>query len=257
MQLIDTHTHIYLPDYDADRDQVISRAVNSRVVKLLMPNIDIDSAGRILRAENQYPGICIPMIGLHPTSVKTDYLYQLDKLEKLASEHKFCAVGEIGIDLYWDKSNLDDQITVFKRQVAFAIQSGLPVVIHSRNSFTEVFHALDEFAGSGLKGVFHAFTGSADDAEKVIKMGFKLGIGGIATYKNSGLEPVIRLAGIENIILETDSPYLTPVPFRGKRNESSYLCFVNTRIAEILGVTTEITASVTYNNSVQLFDLKT
>jgi TatD DNase family protein len=255
MQLIDTHTHIYLQEFDADRDEVINRSVQNGVVKLLMPNIDIDSVSLMLAVENRYPGICYPMIGLHPTSVKEDFESQLDQLENLKVDHKFCAIGEIGIDLYWDKGHLNEQIIVFKRQVTFALQKGLPVVIHSRDSFPEVFKALEEFKGSGLKGVFHAFTGSLEDAEKVIGMGFKLGIGGIITFKNSGLDEVVRQLGPENLILETDSPYLAPVPYRGKRNESSYLCLINNKIAEIFAMTGEETASITWTKSVQLFGL--
>jgi TatD DNase family protein len=255
MQLIDTHTHIYLQEFDADRDEVINRSVQNGVVKLLMPNIDIDSVSQMLAVENRYPGICYPIIGLHPTSVKEDFESQLDKLENLAAGNKFYAIGEIGIDLYWDTSHLNEQIIVFRRQVAFALNKGLPVVIHSRDSFPEVFKALEEFKGSGLKGVFHAFTGSFRDAEKAIGMGFKLGIGGIVTFKNSGLDKVVRQVGPENILLETDSPYLAPVPYRGKRNESSYLCIINNKIAEIFGMTEEKTASITWFNSVQLFGL--
>jgi len=195
------------------------------------------------------------MIGLHPTSVKEDYVYQLDKLEDMANSNKFYAIGEIGIDLYWDQSGLKEQVLAFRRQIAFALKKNLPVVIHSRNSFSEVFKALEEFTGSGLKGVFHAFTGSANDAEKAIGLGFKLGIGGIITFKNSGLEAVVNQSGLENIVLETDSPYLAPVPHRGKRNESSYLCIINNKVAEIFGLSEEKTASVTYGNSVQLFGL--
>jgi TatD DNase family protein len=255
MQLIDTHTHIYLQEFDADRDEVINRSVQNGVVKLLMPNIDIDSVSQMLAVENRYPGICYPIIGLHPTSVKEDFESQLDKLENLAAGNKFYAIGEIGIDLYWDTSHLNEQIIVFRRQVAFALNKGLPVVIHSRDSFPEVFKALEEFKGSGLKGVFHAFTGSFRDAEKAIGMGFKLGIGGIVTFKNSGLDKVVRQVGPENILLETDSPYLAPVPYRGKRNESFYLCIINNKIAEIFGMTEEKTASITWFNSVQLFGL--
>ena len=255
MQLIDTHTHIYLPEFDTDRDEVINRAVQKGVVKLLMPNIDIDSSFQMLSVENRYPGICFPMIGLHPTSVKEDYNSQLDKLENLADTHKFFAIGEIGIDLYWDKSHLKEQILAFTRQVSFALKSGLPVVIHSRNSFSDVFKALEEFKGSGLKGVFHAFTGSLEDAEKAIGMGFKLGIGGIVTFKNSGLDKVISLAGPQNVVLETDSPYLAPMPYRGKRNESSYLCIVNKKLAEIFGMKEEKTATVTFENSCRLFNI--
>lgn len=255
MHLIDTHTHIYLQEFDDDRDEVIKRAVQSDVVKLLMPNIDVDSVSQMLEVEYRHPDICYPMIGLHPTSVKEDYESQLDKLESLMANHKFYAIGEIGIDLYWDQSHLNEQILVFKRQVAFAVQEGLPVVIHSRDSFPEVFEALEEFRGSGLKGVFHAFTGTISDAEKAIGMGFMLGIGGIVTFKNSGLDKVIGQISPENILLETDSPYLAPVPHRGKRNESSYICLINEKIAEIFGLTAEKTASITWSNSVQLFGL--
>lgn len=255
MQLIDTHTHIYLPEFDGDRDLVIKRAVESGVTKLLMPNINIDSASQMLPVENLYPGICFPMIGLHPTSVKEDYLTQIEKLETLAAGHKFCAIGEIGIDLYWDQSRLNEQVDAFTRQVAFAVGSGLPVVIHSRNSFPEVFRTLEEFAGSGVRGVFHAFSGTEEDAEKILRMGFKIGIGGIVTFRNSGLDMIVKHVGAKNIVLETDSPYLAPVPYRGKRNESSYLCLINDRISEILGMSKEETASVTYFNSVQLFGL--
>jgi TatD DNase family protein len=255
MKLIDTHTHIYLPEFDADRDEAVKRAVQSGVVSLLMPNIDTDSVSAMLSAEERYPGICYPMIGLHPTSVKEDFLSQLDKLEDLSENHKFYAIGEIGIDLYWSWSHLNEQIIAFRRQITFALKSGLPVVIHSRNSFPEVFKALEEFTGSGLKGVFHAFTGTLQDAEKAVGMGFKLGIGGIVTFRNSGLDQIVSQSGIENILLETDSPYLAPVPYRGKRNESSYLCLINNKIAEITGLSCEETATITYSNSVQLFDL--
>jgi TatD DNase family protein len=255
MQLIDTHTHIYLPEFENDRDQVIERAVSCGVANLLMPNIDSDSIELMLAAEHRYPGICYPMIGLHPTSVKDDYAEQLDAILKAAEIHKFFGIGEIGIDLYWDKTFLNEQITVFKRQVGFALEKNLPVVVHSRNSFPEVFEALDEFRGRGLKGVFHAFSGTSEDAEKGIGMGFKLGIGGIVTFKNSGLDNIAKIAGPENIILETDSPYLAPVPYRGKRNESSYLCIINKRLAEIFAIPEEEVALITYKNSVELFGL--
>ncbi len=255
MQLIDTHTHLYLPEFDDDRDLVVNRAVESGVVRLLMPNIDTDSADQMLSVGNRYPGICLPMIGLHPTSVKVDFNSQIDKLENLAANNRFCAVGEIGIDLYWDQSKLAEQSEAFRRQVAFAVNSGLPVVIHSRNSFPEVFMALEEFRGSGVKGVFHAFTGSVQDAGKAIGMGFKLGIGGIVTYKNSGLDKVVKEAGSENIVLETDSPYLAPVPHRGKRNESSYLRLINKKLSEIFSISEEEMADITFDNSSSLFKL--
>jgi TatD DNase family protein len=255
MQLIDTHTHLYLPEFDTDRDEMIKRAMSSGVVKMLLPNIDFQSVNTMLSAVSRYPGICYPMGGLHPTSVKEDYLIQLDKLEELFSVHKFVAVGEIGIDLYWDRTFLKEQLTAFRRQISFALQTGLPAVIHARESFPEVFSILDEFSGKGLKGVFHAFTGNLHDAEKAIGMGLKLGIGGIVTFKNSGLDKVVKETGVQNLILETDSPYLAPVPYRGKRNESSYICIINKKVAEIAGMSEEDVAEITFENSNRLFSL--
>jgi TatD DNase family protein len=255
MKLIDTHTHIYLPEFDGDRDEAVSRAVESGVIKLLLPNIDINSVSNMLSAEARFPGICFPMIGLHPTSVKEDYIAQLDKLEEIWSENKFIAIGEIGIDLYWDKTFVKQQMHALRRQIGFAIDKGLPAVIHSRNSFPEVFTILDEFRDKGLKGVLHAFTGNIQDAERAVKMGFMLGIGGIVTFQNSGLDKVVKSAGPENLILETDSPYLAPVPHRGKRNESSYITIINRKLAEIFGMKEEEMATVTYDNSTRLFNL--
>jgi len=255
MQFIDTHTHLYLPEFDTDRDEVVSRAISSGISKMLLPNIDLDSVEQLLSAVGRYPGICYPMVGLHPTSVKEDYLSQIEKLEYIFTLHRFIAVGEIGIDLYWDKTFLREQMISFRRQIEFASEKRLPIVIHSRDAFPEVFSVLDEFKGKDLKGVFHAFSGTLNDATKVIEMGFKLGIGGIVTFKNSGLDKIVKETGPEYIILETDSPYLTPAPFRGKRNESSYICLVNKKLADIFGKSEEEIASVTYSNSVKLFNL--
>jgi TatD DNase family protein len=255
MQFIDTHTHLYLPEFDTDRDEVVKRAVGNGISKMLLPNIDILSVDRMLSAVTRYQGICYPMTGLHPTSVKDDYISQLDKLENLVTKQKFVAIGEIGIDLYWDKTFLKEQLISFRRQIAFASDNGLPVVIHSREAFSEVFSVLDEFKGKALKGVFHAFSGSIEDARKAIEMGFKLGIGGIVTFKNSGLDKIVKEIGPENLILETDSPYLAPVPYRGKRNESSYICIINKKLADIFGIKEEDIASIIYSNSVSLFNL--
>jgi TatD DNase family protein len=256
MQLIDTHTHLYLPEFDTDRDEVVNRAVGEGVSKMLMPNIDIQSVDHMLSLVNRYPGICYPMIGLHPTSVKKDYLIQLETLETIALNHKFVAMGEIGIDLYWDKTFLKEQLISFRRQIAFASDKDLPVVIHSREAFPEVFTVLEEFKGKVLKGVFHAFSGSIKDAERAVSMGFKLGIGGIVTFKNSGLDKIVKEIGPENLILETDSPYLAPVPYRGKRNESSYICIINRKLSEIFGMSEEETGSITFLNSTLLFNLE-
>lgn len=255
MFLIDTHTHIYLPEFDTDRDEAVERSVSNGVVKMLMPNIDVNSVEIMLAAENRYRGICLPMIGLHPTSVKEDYIQQLEILEKLFEEHKFIAIGEIGIDLYWDKTFLKEQLIALRRQISFALDKELPVVIHSRESFPEVFRVLEEFRGKGLKGVLHAFTGTLEDAEKALDLGFKLGIGGIVTFKNSGLDKVVKEIGPENLILETDSPYLAPVPYRGKRNESSYICIINKKLAEIFGKSEEEIAAITFATSAGLFKI--
>jgi TatD DNase family protein len=209
----------------------------------------------MLTAADRYKGICYPMIGLHPTSVKEDYLSRIEKLEELTAENKFIAIGEIGIDLFWDNTHLKEQKEALRRQVSFAIKSDLPVVIHSRESFPEVFSVLEEFDGRGLTGVMHAFSGSIDDAKKAVGMGFFLGIGGPLTFKNSDLDKILKTVGIEHIVLETDSPYLAPVPYRGKRNESSYLCIVNKKLAEIFGMNEEKTATVTFENSCRLFNI--
>lgn len=255
MRLIDTHTHLYLPEFDNDRDEVVNRALNGGVIKLLMPNIDIHSVNMMLSAVDRYPGVCFPMTGLHPTSVREDWHLQLDTLEKLTSDNNCIAIGEIGIDLYWDKSYFNEQRLAFRRQVAFAISSGLPVVIHSRESSAEVFSVLEEFKGKGLKGVLHAFTGNLNDAEKAIEMGLKLGIGGIVTFKNSGLDKTVKEIGPEHLILETDSPYLAPVPHRGKRNESLYIGLINKKLAELFRISEEEIARITFANSTELFNI--
>ncbi|MDX9727612.1 MAG: TatD family hydrolase [Bacteroidales bacterium] len=255
MNLIDTHTHIYLPEFDNDRDEVIERALGNGVSRLLMPNIDLEFVERMHQTATRYPDVCQMMIGLHPTSVGDDFEYQLEAIERLSAKYDYKAIGEIGIDLYWDKSHLPEQVVAFRKQVALAISLKLPVVIHSRDSFPQVSEALEEFKGQELRGVFHAFTGTSEDARRAVEIGFMIGIGGIVTFKNSGLAGIVREVGLDNIILETDSPYLAPVPYRGKRNESSYLCHINNKIAEIFGLTPEETASATYKNSVKLFDL--
>jgi len=255
MQYIDTHTHLYLPEFDTDRDEVVNRALGNGISKMLLPNIDITSVEPMFSSVNRYPGICYPMTGLHPTSVKDDYLTQLDNVESLVSGSRFVAIGEIGIDLYWDKTFLKEQLIAFRRQIEFAVEQELPVVIHSRDAFPEVFSVLDEFKGKPINGVFHAFTGSLKDAEKAIESGFKLGIGGIVTFKNSGLDKVVKETGPGHLILETDSPYLAPVPHRGKRNESSYLCIINKKLADIFEKSEEEIAAITYENSIRLFNL--
>jgi TatD DNase family protein len=256
LQFIDTHTHLYLPEFETDRDEVVKRALENNVVRLFMPNIDIHSIDLMISCEKRYPGVCYSMIGLHPTSVSKDYLYQLDIIEEMSADNKFIAIGEIGIDLYWNKTFVKEQIAAFKRQVILGLKYDLPVVIHSRESFPVVFEALKEYEGSGLRGVFHAFSGDVSDARKAIQMGFEIGIGGMITFKNSSLDSVVKEIGIDHLVLETDSPYLAPVPYRGKRNESAYLPIINRKISEISGIGCEEVASKAFANSVELFKLQ-
>jgi TatD DNase family protein len=230
--------------------------LSNGIEKMLLPNIDVRSFDAMISCEKRYPGICYSMTGLHPTSVKDDYLQQLESLEKKTYKNSFVAIGEIGIDLYWSKTSINNQIIAFRRQIAFAIDTHLPIVIHSRNAFPEVFSVLEEFKSNLPKGVFHAFTGSFEDAQRAVGMGFKLGIGGIVTFKNSGLDLIVAKTGLNNLVLETDSPYLAPTPHRGKRCESSHIVIINKKLAEIFNLKPEETAAVTYANSIDLFGLK-
>ncbi len=256
MQFIDTHSHLYLEEFNSDRAEVISRALGADVSKILLPNIDKDSISDMLGVAYNYPGICYPMIGIHPCSVKEDYLEQLELVREWLSREKFIAIGEIGIDLYWDKSFFSQQKDIFTAQVELAISNNLPLVIHSRESFPEIFKLLEYYRGSGLQGVFHAFTGDTGEAEFISEFGFKIGIGGIVTFKNSGLDKVVADIGIENLLLETDAPYLAPTPYRGKRNESSYIPLIAEKIADITGTSVSKVSEVTSKNALRLFNLE-
>jgi TatD DNase family protein len=255
MILADTHTHLYLENFDADRDEVIKNALDTGVQYMLLPNIDRDSIPSMLSLAKSYPGHCIPMMGLHPTSVKQDYKEHMAEVEMWLSRRSFCAVGETGIDLYWDKTYQKEQETAFREQIRLAMQYDLPVVIHSRNSFGEILNVLKEERNDRLRGVFHCFSGSLEDAREVIGMGFKLGIGGVLTYKNSGLYFVMENIDLKHIILETDSPFLPPVPHRGKRNESAWVLFVAQKLALAKGVSVEEIAEITTQNARDLFKL--
>jgi TatD DNase family protein len=255
MQIIDTHTHLYLSEFNQDRDEVVRRAVENNVVKLLMPNIDIYSVDPMLAAESRYKGICYSMIGLHPTSVREDYSDQLDTLEKILHENRFIGIGEIGIDLYRDRTFIKEQIIAFRRQIDLAVSRDLPVAIHSREASEEILAVLDDFKDKNIRGVFHAFSGDAEIARKAIAKGFFLGIGGVVTFRNSGLDDVLKEIGPGHLVLETDSPYLAPVPFRGKRNESSRLPYVVSKLAEIFNTDPEKIAEITYRNSIELFHI--
>ncbi|MDY6800319.1 MAG: TatD family hydrolase [Bacteroidota bacterium] len=255
MQFIDTHTHLYLPEFDQDRDQVIKNAINNKVEKLLLPNIDSSSINPLINLVKKYPNYCFPMIGLHPTSVRTDYEKELDIVESWLEKEKFIAIGEIGIDLYWDKTFQKQQEEVFCRQLNLAKKYKLPVVIHARESFDEIFKIIDKEIDDRLTGVFHAFTGDFKQATQIINWGFKVGIGGIVTFKNAGLDKVVRNIDINHIVLETDSPYLAPVPKRGKRNQSEYILHIAEKIALIKEISLEKVANFTTNNAKKIFRL--
>ena len=255
MQFIDTHSHLYLPEFDKNRDEVINRAIREGINKICLPNIDTRSIKPMMDLVNKYPDFCFPMIGLHPTSVRKNYRDVLKEVQEYLLKENFIAIGEIGIDLYWDKTCKEEQKKAFREQITLAIDNQLPVVIHIRESFDEVFQILDDFKPDYPKGIFHSFTGNLYQANRAIAMGFKLGIGGIVTFKNSGLDKVVKDIDPKHIVLETDSPYLAPVPKRGKRNEPSYLVFTAQKIAELHNITIEKIAEITTQNALKIFNL--
>lgn len=255
MILIDTHTHLYLPNFKDDIEQVIQNAVEQHVKKMLLPNIDDESVRPMLELCKMFPVQCHPMIGLHPTSVGKDYREKLSVLESLFATEKFIAIGETGMDAYWDKTFIHEQEDSFIRHLEWARKFDLPVVIHSRETMDKTIEIIQKHSGGNLRGVFHAFSGSTGQAEKIVNLGFKLGIGGVVTYKNSGLSPVIEAADPGDIVLETDSPYLTPVPHRGKRNESANLVFIARTIANMKGMHVEEIVDITSKNASELFNL--
>jgi len=254
MHLIDTHTHLYLPNFSNDIDKVIERAVNTGITKMFLPNIDSGTIKSMNKIAADYKDYCFPMIGLHPTSVNEDFKKELRIIENELVSGKYIAVGETGIDLYRDKTYIKEQIIAFEKQIGFAREFNLPVVIHARESFNELFATLKKYRNSGLKGVFHAFTGTVDQANYIInELNFKLGIGGIVTFKNSGLDNIVKEIDLEDIVLETDSPFLAPVPKRGKRNESSYLIFIAEKISQIKNVNQAKVAEITTQNAHTIF----
>ena len=250
---IDTHTHIYLKDFDEDRKGIISECLNSGINKLLLPNIDKNSILDVLKICEVYKDICYPMVGLHPCYVKNSYENDLGFLKPFIKSIKPIAVGEIGIDLYWDKSFLKQQQKAFSKQIEWAKQYELPIVIHCREAFDQVFEVLDQHRSPKLFGVFHCFTGTLIQAKQAIDLNFKLGIGGVVTYKNGKIDKFLHELPLESIVLETDSPYLSPKPHRGKRNESSYLPLILDKIAECYQLSLEEVAAKTTENVLQVF----
>lgn len=255
MQFIDTHTHLYLNEFDNDRKQVIEKCLKNGITKLLLPNVDVKTIQPMLNLVWDFPENCFPMMGLHPCSVTRDAEIQLFEIYKWFKKRKFYAVGEIGLDYYWSTEFKSEQIQVFKKQVQWAIQLNLPVVIHSRNSIDDCIFILEQMKHPQLKGVFHCFSGNALQASKIVSLGFYLGIGGVLTYKNSGLAQAIENIELDYMILETDSPYLAPVPYRGKRNESFYLIEIAKKLAEIKGCSLQQVANKTTANAINLFGI--
>ncbi len=255
MIFIDTHAHLYLEEFREDRAEVVSRAVEVGVKYLLLPNIDTDSLPMVLQMALEFPAHCFPMVALHPTDVKEDYKQQLMQMEETLPKHKFCAIGETGIDLYWDKTYFRQQCESLEVHCEWALKHHLPLVIHSRESHREIMEVLTLYKGKGLEGVFHCFSGDYAQAKEVLDFGFYLGIGGTVTYKKSLLPEVVAKVGLNYLLLETDAPFLSPVPMRGKRNESGNIPVIARRIAELLNTPLEAVALITSQNANNLFKL--
>ena len=253
MELIDTHCHLYVPAFAEDIDAVIERAQLAGISRFYLPAIDQESEHALLELEKRYPDICIAMQGLHPCSVKADVHEALKHVEKSLASRRFAAIGETGLDFYWDRSFEREQYQAFNQQIEWALHYDLPVVIHSRDSIAQTIGVVREHQRGKLRGIFHCFNEDEQSASEIVSLGFYLGIGGTLTYKNSKLPAVIQNIGLENIVLETDSPYLPPVPYRGKRNESSYLRQVAEKLAEIKRIPVEELAAITTMNANNLF----
>nr|WP_315146160.1 TatD family hydrolase [uncultured Flavobacterium sp.] len=255
MIITDTHTHLYSNEFDEDRTEVIQRAIDAGVSRFFIPAIDSAFTQSMYDLEKSYPTNIFLMMGLHPTHVKDNYLEELKHVEEELAKRKFVAVGEIGIDLYWDKTHLPQQKQAFRKQIQLAKQYKLPIVIHCREAFDEIFAVLEEEKSADLFGIFHCFSGTYEQALQAISYQMKLGIGGVVTFKNGKIDQFLNQIDISHIVLETDSPYLAPVPYRGKRNESSYLRNVVAKLAEIYNLPTEEIAKITTENSRLIFGI--
>ena len=255
MNFIDTHCHLYSEDFDNDIDEVMERAQKYGVSRCYLPAIDKNTTEAMLKLETRFPGRCIAMMGLHPCSVKDDFRIELDHVADWLRKRKFVAMGEIGLDHYWDKTHTAEQQEAFSVQMEWAIDYEIPIVIHTRNAMQETISLVKKFAPKGIRGIFHCFSGSYESAREIIGMGFYLGIGGVITYKNAGVAEVLQRIDLKHMVLETDAPYLTPVPFRGKRNESSYLEHIVNKLAILKNCTQEEIAEITTSNAQNIFGL--
>lgn len=250
---IDTHSHIYEEEFREDREATVNRALDANVKYIILPDIDSESRSRMLALEDRYPDMMFPSVGLHPTSVHDNYRDELAAVEYQLGTHTYYGIGECGIDLYWDKSTFKEQVKAFEHQLGLAKDMNFPVIIHSRESLPEIFQILKKHPY--VKGILHCFPGNEEEAVLACEMGFMLGIGGVVTFKNSPMAKAVQKVGIEHLVLETDSPYLAPVPFRGKRNESSYIPLIAAKIAELTGEDIKKIETVTTQNAVNLFNL--
>lgn len=255
MTLIDTHSHIYSVDFEPDRAAMMERADKAGIIKVLMPAIDSSTHAKMIQLETDFPGQCMAMIGLHPCSVMKNYDTEIHQIEQWLAKKKFVAIGETGLDFYWDLTYKEQQYIVFQQQIDWALQYDIPVVLHSRNSTDECIVMIEKNQTGNLKGVFHCFSGNLEQARKIIDLGFYLGIGGVITFKNSGLDKVMNEIDLKHVVLETDAPYLAPVPFRGKRNEPAYLEYVVKKLSEVKLVGVEEVADITTANAKKLFGL--
>lgn len=253
--IIDTHSHIYLPEFDNDRSEMLKRASDEGVKDIFMPAIDSANHSVMLQIEHDFPGKCSSMMGLHPCSVKEDFMQEIKVIKEYFNKRKFVAVGETGLDFYWDRTFTKGQYESFQIQIDMALEHDIPIVIHSRNSIDECIKVIRENQKGDLKGIFHCFSGNAEQARQIIDLGFYLGIGGVITFKNSGLDKVMGDIDLKNIVLETDAPYLAPVPFRGKRNECSYLKYVVEKLSEIKNESKENIQNITTKNAKELFSI--
>jgi len=251
--IIDTHCHLYLTVFETDIETVIENAKKNDVAKFFLPAIDSSTHNQMFALEEKYAGSCFSMIGLHPCSVKENYKNELLEIESWLSKRKFYAIGECGLDFHWDKTFVKEQYAALEQQIEWSIQYNLPIILHTRNATQETIDVLKNHTTKGLKGIFHCFGGSIEEANQIIDMGFYLGIGGVVTYKNSGLDNVLKDIDLKYIVLETDAPYLTPVPFRGTRNESAYLKNIAEKIATIKNCSYEEVAKITTENAMKIF----
>lgn len=254
---IDSHAHLYLPQFEDDIDEVIQRAIDSNVQKIFLPNIDSSTTEAMYDLAKKYPDVCYPMMGLHPCSVKENYKEELAHIKEIKESREIYGVGELGIDLYWDKTFEKEQVEAFKIQIEWAIEWKLPIIIHSREALHLTIDIVEQMQHPDLTGVFHCFAGTVEQAERIRAVGFYMGVGGVSTFKNGGMDKTLPDIDLDGIILETDSPYLPPVPYRGKRNESSYIPIVAERIALLKDIALDEVMKKTTANSQQLFGLAT